>query len=824
MSFFGSSVFDTAPSESGMADTVSVASSADVSMLRTGSVSSASSETRSTHSCSGSLVNQTATTEGVQPGFTTTFNDTSDDQTQNSGDFPVSFPSQPGYEEESEENKKVELSTVLDTLASNSDPFASSTDDNERTQPVAGKEFFTESFAAFDTAFGDFEVKSNDGDNQAKEDLPSTDPFAPSVGTQDRGGITENAEGFASETSFDAAFSSEPFTPSLHNTDVSPDDKQDAADEEPFEVKSQFIVNSDASFTWGNAFGETENESKPDVTQNAGSFSWENAFEDTKNESKPDATQNGTLSQVQFAWAESFASDDVDIKAKTDSSKAVSSVCWDDAFGGVPATDKESSDQVLDAFTWDDAFGGKTADGNNSQFDTPPFDAFTSSKKESAGDKPSAAEDNVESVPQLTVSDNPSQLDDSVFANPLSSEFSESSTGVNLASGEHKELPLSSKDPFEEFKISFPPPDTDPVKIAPDEAANSSEAEISTPDKDSAGAKKIVSNDVPSDKNVKETVNMENTDETLNQAKDEVPVSIIGNNSDEEEEQQMNAKRPSELQMFEPTLSLSQRPISPTAPPPLPPRPVVSAPPLPARPTSSSSTVSTEMSPVGQRLSTRSPTSNSPRQGKKGSAKKAPPPLPPRVDLNERLGEDFSNKNGTLSDPFGSDLFDNQFGDSKGVVGQDNSDWAASWPSAPELPPKEKSKDPFSDNFFTDFDFPQKPANSKAINDNPDPFATKNPSLEPFPMTFGNEDLFAAFTPAKVETAFGSEDPFHNDMSHSFVAFSSEDPFGDISDPFADKGILGEDPFGDSPSKLQMGDSLTLNEVCVTQLLFYLTF
>ena len=29
------------------------------------------------------------------------------------------------------------------------------------------------------------------------------------------------------------------------------------------------------------------------------------------------------------------------------------------------------------------------------------------------------------------------------------------------------------------------------------------------------------------------------------------------------------------------------------------------------------------------------------------------------------------------------------------------------------------------------------------------------------------------------------------------------------------RGILSDDPFADSPSKLQAGESLTLNEVCI---------
>ena len=307
------------------------------------------------------------------------------------------------------------------------------------------------------------------------------------------------------------------------------------------------------------------------------------------------------------------------------------------------------------------------------------------------------------------------------------------------------------------------------------------------------------------------------TSETVIQLNNQVPVSVIEDNlSEEGDDDQMNEEKPSDLQVLEAKLSLSQRPISPSSPPPLPPRPVVSAPPLPARPPSSNST---GMSPMSPCMSTGSPTPNSPQQGKTGSAKKKPPPPPPRVDLNEQSSVDPSNQKGAFPDPFGSDLFDDKFDKGMETAGQESSDWMASWPSAPELPQKEKTKDPFNDSFFTDFDFPQNTANNTSSKDNLDPFATTDPTSEPFPSGFGNEDLFAAFTPAKVETAFDIGDPFQNDMSNSFAAFTSDDPFSDISDPFADRGILSDDPFADSPSKLQAGESLTLNEVCIVQLL-----
>ena len=786
--FFGSSVFEATLGESGMADTVSVASSADVSMIRTGSVSSGSSETQSVHSRSDSMVNQAANNEGTQVGFATSFDSNSDAgsasdmkttdegsaQSQTQGNFSISFPS-------FGDKEKSEISTDQDTSFSHADPFASSAADSERTQPVTGGGFFTESFASFDTAFGNFETKDDDVEKQ-KGSESSSDPFAPSGGTQEKDNVYENVEIFASETNFEAAFSSEPFSVSKESTDVVSDVSEVAADEKPFDEKSQSAANTAVSFSWDNAFTEVEN--KP----------------------KPDATQSSASSEQQFSWAEDFASDDGDIKVKTDPNTAAS-FSWDDAFGGAALADKES--------TWDVAFGGKTKEGSNSLFDSSPFgDTFTSSTENSSGNKQRGSGDNLQSVPESTNPDNSSFFDDSSFAPSLSPQSNEGNAG-DLPNEKIKEDLAFSNDPFEEFNIGTQPV-ADLKEIAPEENTISFESEVNTPDQDSA-VKEVVSNIGSFEINPKETVVAVGTSETVIQLNNQVPVSVIEDNlSEEGDDDQMNEEKPSDLQVLEAKLSLSQRPISPSSPPPLPPRPVVSAPPLPARPPSSNST---GMSPMSSCMSTGSPTPNSPQQGKTGSAKKKPPPPPPRVDLNEQSSVDPSNQKGAFPDPFGSDLFDDKFDKGMETAGQESSDWMASWPSGPELPQKEKTKDPFNDSFFTDFDFPQNTANNTSSKDNLDPFATTDPTSEPFPSGFGNEDLFAAFTPAKVETAFDIGDPFQNDMSNSFAAFTSDDPFSDISDPFADRGILSDDPFADSPSKLQAGESLTLNEVCIVQLL-----
>ena len=830
MAFFSPSIFESAPGESGAADTASVAS-ADVSVIRSGSVSSGSSEShsqdaRSVHSRSSSLVNQTAATEGFQAEFATAFDDKSDvepslgsearqeEQVLESGnqeDIPVVMP--PVNNANTEDTFKAP--TVIETSAvfeSNPDPFASSeVSTNERTQPAAGENFFAESFAAFDASFSDLEEKT-DKDNTIKDESSVNDPFASSSGAQEEVNAFESVTGFVSETSFETAFGSEQFTPSQDSsTVVSNQTQEDTGDE------------------------KTEDESLQKSDENSAvSFSWDNAFGETKAATQPETTQKTATSEVQFSWTESFASEDVEPSVKTGPITSAS-VSWDDAFGGTVTTDNESSNQVQNAFSWDDAFGGMAADSSSQPLDSPPFgDAFAPSAAVSSSDVPIMSEHSVLPVSQSTVpsnpqlnatssvpecdlqpepqssaAENPQLFDDKPFTTPSSTQFQEGNTDVE----ESANPPVLSKDPFEEFVISFPVPESKPGKIDEEETQESTEPVISNENEDNLFARENVLSELPSNENTAETDDVKEMDGMLAQTEEQSPNE---DDTDKRDTDEIPEVRPSELLFQESTLSFSERPVSPTAPPPLPPRLALSAPPLPARPPSSSSTMSNGMSPISPPTSTGSPASNSPRHEKKGIAKKTPPALPPRVDLNEKSANSYSNEKQAFPDQFGLDFFDQRFDDSKGTSEGGNSDWTASWPS-PQKTSEEKSKDrpdPFSEDFFTNFDFPQKNASSTTKSDNLDPFATTNPSSELFPSAFGNQDLFAAFTPAKGDVSFGTGDPFTNNLSDSFAAFSSDDPFSDISDPFADKGVLSDDPFGDSPRKPQSGKALTLNEVC----------
>ena len=825
MSFFSPSVFESAPGESGAADTVSVAS-ADMSVIRSDSVSSGTSEThsqytRSVHSRSSSLLNQSPATEGFQAEFAAAFDDEAaglggkaeqeDEQaleSVNQGDISTAFAPQSNANIEAT-FKMPPVSEASAGFESNSDPFAPSdiaTSVDERTDPGTEQSFFATSFPAFDASFSDLEVKGDE--NSRKKDEPSDDPFASSVDAQATDAF-ESAEGFVSETSFETAFGSEQFTPPKDSSVGEKDDDQEGSED----AKT------------------VEHEGLPQSVENpAVSFTWDNTFEETHAASQPEATQSVTTSESQFSWAESFTSEDIETSAAGPKSSA--SVSWDDAFGGAVATDKQSSSQGQDAFSWDDAFGGMDGDSNNSQFDSSAFsDAFApTSIVESSNEVSSVssahgvqlvAQSTEPKIPQFNETPSipeektqtptdPQLFDGRAFTPLSSSQFEESSTDAQNAEVSPNP-PALSKDPFEELATSFPLPPSSSGKIDLKETKECLDSVVHNANEDNSFAEEL-SSELLSGELTKGT-KVEEMDEIITHSDEQSPISDVVDKRKVEENPDM---APSELVIQDSKPTFSERPISPTVPPPLPPRPVAAAPPLPARPSSSSSTISTGMSPVGSQASTGTPSSNSPRQGNKGSAKKPPPAPPPRIDLNENSENVSSNETVAFPDPFGVD-FDQKFSNSKGVAEGGNSNWAVSWPNSQKTSSEEKSKDfsdPFSDDFFTNFDFPQKTASDTSKSDNLDPFAAANQPSELFPSAFGNQDLFAAFTPAKGSSVFDSGDPFKNDLSDSFAAFSSDDPFSDISDPFADKGVLNDDPFGDSPRKPQAGKALTLNEVC----------
>lgn len=794
VAFFSSSVFDTAPGESGIGDTVSVASSADISVLRSDSVSSESSETWSRNSRSNSFIHQTV--EGTQPRFSATLVDSPGigmSKTATSDHDQLAYNGR--YKDESERNVNAESSLTQedtksnpDPLAGTSDPFASRNEDERTAADLGG--FSMEPFAAFDSAFGDRPTDSIVKDNF----IPSGDPFAPS---SDDVSTSESAEGFTSETSFEVAFSSEPFSTSQPNTATIPYDNQKERDEIKNKTETRHDESAVVSFPWDNSFAEPEEGYEPNSEKKTDEDSSTSYVGGTsKSETQHIATQEDVSSNnPPFSWEESFNSDEMDVTAK---SVPTTSVSWVDAFGAAPQESTESSHQAFDSFSWDDAFCEKTPNTTGPPFDSPSFDDTfgSSSKDESSKEKTVLRDPDTQQVLEKPVSD-------SDFVALASSQAEGSDAEDETAT---KKFAAATTDPFDEFRTEFGTPAPKTEIIAPEKSSNSHDS-----DTINIGEVSTLNNNLSSVQNANDRNEFEQNDEIVSDTEDQQFESTVKNSTvereDKEEEEEVKEERPAGLQIQESILSV--RPQSPTAPPPLPPRPLVSAPPLPMRPSGSKSTTSPAKSPLISELSVESPPTDSPNQEKKSSAKKTPPPPPPRVDLNEKPGVISSNQQDDFPDPFGSDAFENKFGN-KNDVG--HSEWTTSWPNVPEVSPKEQSydkSDPFSDSFFTDFHFGQKYESSKEINDNPDPFGTSNSSSEPFPVGFQSEDLFAVFTPAKVDVVFREGGPFQND---SFSALPSSDPFCDITDPFADKGVLNDNLFGDSPSNPYTGESLTLNE------------
>ncbi|XP_015755629.1 PREDICTED: uncharacterized protein LOC107335157 [Acropora digitifera] len=779
VAFFSSSVFDTAPGESGIGDTVSVASSADISVLRSDSVSSESSETWSRNSRSNSFIHQTV--EGTQPRFSATLVDSPGigmSKTATSDHDQLEYNGRYKDEQRGMSNP--------DPLAGTSDPFASRNEDERTAADLGG--FSMEPFAAFDSAFGDRPRDSIVKDNF----IPSGDPFAPS---SDDVSTSESAEGFTSETSFEVAFSSEPFSTSQPNTATIPYDNQKERDEIKNKTETRHDESAVVSFLWDNSFAEPEEGYEPNPEKKTDEDSSTSYVGTTsKSETQHIATQEDVSSNnPPFSWEESFNSDEMDVTAK---SVPTTSVSWVDAFGAAPQESTESSHQAFDSFSWDDAFCEKTPNTTGSPFDSSSFDDTfgSSSKDESSKEKTVLRDPDTQQVLEKPVSD-------SDFVALASSQAEGSDAEDETAT---KKFAAATTDPFDEFRTEFGTPAPKTEIIAPEKSSNSHDS-----DAINIGEVSTLNNNLSSVQNANDRNEFEQNDEIVSDTEDQQFESTAKNSTleREEEEEEVKEERPAGLQIQESILSV--RPQSPTAPPPLPPRPLVSAPPLPMRPSGSKSTTSPAKSPLISELSVESPPTDSPNQGKKSSAKKTPPPPPPRVDLNEKPGVISSNQQDDFPDPFGSDAFENKFGN-KNDVG--HSEWTTSWPNVSEVSPKEQSKDksdPFSDSFFTDFHFGQKYESSKEINDNPDPFGTSNSSSEPFPVGFQSEDLFAVFTPAKVDVVFREGGPFQND---SFSALPSSDPFCDITDPFADKGVLNDNLFGDSPSNPHTGESLTLNE------------
>ena len=270
-----------------------------------------------------------------------------------------------------------------------------------------------------------------------------------------------------------------------------------------------------------------------------------------------------------------------------------------------------------------------------------------------------------------------------------------------------------------------------------------------------------------------------------------------------------NLKRPSQLTITEEGQG-TQRPVSPSRPPPLPPR-VVAAPPIPARPRSISNL---SASSLGDLASPGFPGSTTTPVRQSNTPKKTPPPPPPRVDLESKNGFEGDR---AKSMSFGSGAFTAVFNGTDTPSEPSNSSWAAQWPSetnttedtkAVSITSANKPADPFSEDFFTNFDTPQQRAKKTLVEksqDFDDPFASKDSSAAA--AAFGQTDFFASF-PVTDNQTLSSKDN-ETDSFASSSLFPSNDPFGEGSDPFAEKGALDGDPF--SAQKSSQPEALKLS-------------
>ena len=783
-------MFESAQNMEGMAETTSLASAADVHVFRSDSVSSASSEafeSRNADSRSSSL-NQPPGNETLSPvnqssgSFQVAFSTVNDSATVNfseiqsdtsekatgDGNVPLDFtPS----------DKACKCGTQNVPL--NHDPFAPAEIITGKESSIAPEA--TDSFAAFDVAFGGVEAR-RDEEGERENIAVYNDPFAPSEGFKWTN-ASETAKGF------DADFDSTQFPSSSLNLDLS---------EGPIQETN-----------------ELDNKEEPSQdTEQQFSVSWDNVFVAEETSSAVEELQNLEVSDQQRSWKETFTSDTSDESSKRDFTPSTP-FSWDEAFGTATSetADSPSTNIVQDTFSWDDAFGKNVAESSPLEFDSSPFDdafsaAFVEKKishltSKSEPDMPQA------SKPKHA----PLSGDTEITVSAFPSIHSDSSE--NIADSQN---PLSSKDDYDELSLGF---------SSSAAGIEKRDAELSKPVVQVSDAKMgVPSSELPDEfqadfSQLSSGVSLENSEKPAfaKDFKKETGLDCdtqwpMRNDDCFTDVKQDSYDEKTELVLGdEPKIPSLKQPASASIPPPLPPRPIVSPPPLPARPTSlssASSCTSTGKSPGSPQMATESPKSNSPYQLKKGWGKKPPPAPPPRVDLHEKPKE--SSKMDASENLFSSGVLGGIIEGSGTTTKHESPLLNTPWRDVCLEDKRSGVSDPFSEDFFTNFDFPQETSGTSAASSDNDPFASTQ-SVDPFAAPFGDQDVFSSFPPAQRDSSLDDLDPFSGDLSDSFAVFPCKDPFSDISDPFADRGVLSNDPFGDSPRKVNPGEAISLSEV-----------
>ena len=656
-------------------------------------------------------------------------------------------------------------------------------------------------------AFGDDDLFKCFGDNNfddialatSNNDFPMDDPFAPTTGRSAQESQPQATDAFSSdpfETAFGAGTMSPlPFAPSKQTENIA-EDSSGKLTEEPVTDKQNEPANSSDRFQA--AFGAAEMSPppfKPEKNEEKilGDTEWRSAFDSEKKEAEVEdkRSEKSEESKGDFKWSDSFDADFDNMNEKepqsASSTDAKNEVSWSTAFDN-----KQPKNDVT--FSWDDAFGTpESKDGETkSDFGGISFgDAFASTPFQKSGSKgdPSFLDDSfssnfgaVELKPEVKVKE-PAKDEDADSKNEVFEESPTEETpsgktpsgktpSGETPSGEtHAEDKKESEEKVEEsqFKDTKDTKKESKPTLADDEDLSSSSDKETGSESDKVTIPKIVepisedqNNDVSSQEPIKPTT---------------LPIQPIKPNQDED--------------------------ASPNAPPPLPPRTKTTLPALPPRPRTFSSPISSQAPTAPPR-----PVGPSGRDSPAAKGKRLPPALPPRIDLEMEKTRAHSNPPAPPITGFSPDAFSSP-------KNENPDSWQVNLENNPSKGDKDQnsisdsktSADPFGDDFFTDFnlsaakDTSAKPNEAAQNNQDlfDDPFLAKEGTNDMFIADFGGEDPFADFS---SNNKGKNNDPFMADPDGVFPGFStSEDPFSDVNDPFADKTAVHDDPFGSSTKK-----------------------
>ncbi|EDO45363.1 predicted protein [Nematostella vectensis] len=855
LTFASDSLFGTAVINQGenAAETESLSS---MDMIRKGSISSQSSDTRSVDSKTSAgqvIASEAASTPPINKakdeqvvlktaGFHTSFEEEPNYETIQPGDYETipNFPAK-----ETKAKKIVDFNKFSES--DNGDVNLDGIEDAKSSNPSGNESGFArfdnnDMFASFSDGFGT--------PNSAHH-TPKDDPVAPSASE-------ESKDTLASINAFESEFGSDEFSKSVPSQEKQKDDlgtpkEEDskaeqfhlswstAFDDEPDEkIETQKLDSGAVSFRWDDAFGSSVNQAEAtqdwtqavkegevsEETKTAMSFDWDDAFGIGSAEEKID----GAVEGKQLSDAVTNATDDVQATLEGNDQKVISadklegseSVPWD-AFGQeerrLPDTaeQKDTKEQVLKQgltldLSWGSAFVDKETtkqdkqkpkEDNKMENVSKPLSDLDFSLSSAFGEKvtekhekPKLEYSNGNKAVKIETDSKEKQDVEISWSNAFGDEANkqdaeevkiEPDTPLDNAFRENDLGDVKSNKPEEAFtwKAAFGVAEN---KSASEDGANTQNAfgegwgafdSENKKGKDRQNDTNIFANfgslqpDIFQPNNNVHKAPVAANDESsdadklgLDPDSTKKPTEPIYINrkslSSPEPESAVELSRPDSLTMEAPTTK-TDRPLSPSAPPPLPPRPVGAPPSLPPRPRTRPLPPKSDTPPPPPRPAADESQEMSRTRGPK-DGRKPPPPPPPRVDLEGAVVGD------TSAPPSAVASIPNTWETSADTTGTGNKSTT--------------SPDPFGDDFFTDFSFSAKES-VKTNNTNQEKFLS-----DPFADKNGENDAFAAFGSDTFE-AFGSST---DKQDSGFSGIPTMDPFSDTSDPFADKAVM-EDPF-----------------------------